>query len=138
MHVKALGFVGIYVVLLGIATFLEKPALKHLDAVQLNVLVAVGAVVPSVIAVLVHGPVFAKARPSLSGLGIGAVIGAASVFYFLGLRKLPVSVAAPVANTYILVTVLLAVLFLHDRITLVKGLGIALTLVGVTLLAWGA
>ena len=137
-HLRALGFVGVYVLLLGVGTFLEKPAMKRLDAVQINLLTGIGIAVVGVVALLVRGGSMVPGlRPIGAGLGIGALIGVGSVFYFLGLRKLPVSLAATVANCYILVTVALAIFFLHDHITLVKGLGIALTLVGVTLLASG-
>ncbi|MGI8609142.1 MAG: hypothetical protein ACR2MY_07950 [Candidatus Dormibacteria bacterium] len=47
------------------------------------------------------------AKRTLAGLGVGAMIGAASVFYFLGLHGLPVSVALAAANSYVIVTVLL-------------------------------
>jgi drug/metabolite transporter (DMT)-like permease len=74
---------------------------------------------------------------SLGSLGVGAMVGLASVAYFLGLRGLPVSVAAAASNSYIVITVLLATLFLHQPMTKVRGGAIALTLGGVTLLALG-
>ena len=46
-------------------------------------------------------------KRTLAGLGVGAMIGAASVFYILGLHGLPASVAAAAANSYVIVTVLL-------------------------------
>lgn len=136
MNLRALGFVGVYVVLLGVATFLEKPAMKREDAVQINFLIAIGAAVAAALALLLRDPSLPRARSVALALGIGVLIGGGSVFFFLGLRRLPVAVAATVANAYILVTVLLSVLFLHDHLTLVKWLGIALTVAGVTLLAW--
>ena len=74
---------------------------------------------------------------SLGGLGVGAMVGAASVCYFLGLRSLPVSVAAAAANSYIVITVLLSTLVLHQPMTKTRGGAIIVTLAGVTLLALG-
>jgi drug/metabolite transporter (DMT)-like permease len=57
--------------------------------------------------------------------------------YFLGLRSLPVSVAAAASNSYIVVTVLLSTLVLHEPMTKARGGAMILTLGGVTLLALG-
>ncbi|MDQ2744290.1 MAG: EamA family transporter [Chloroflexota bacterium] len=129
------GLVGVYVVLLGIATFLEKPAMKSLNVLQINALTGVGIAVVAIVAFLVHDPKMPNASPTAVGLGIGALIGIGTIFYFYGLAKLPVSVAATIANAYVLVTIALAIIVLHDQMTLPKVLGIILTIAGVTLLA---
>jgi drug/metabolite transporter (DMT)-like permease len=74
---------------------------------------------------------------SLGALGVGAMVGVASVCYFLGLRSLPVSVAAATSNSYIVITVLLSTLVLHQPLTKARGEAIILTVGGVTLLALG-
>ena len=63
------------------------------------------------------------------------MIGVASVFYFLGLRGLPVSVDAAFANSSMVVTVLLSIVVLHQTLTLTRSGAMALTLTGATLLA---
>ena len=63
------------------------------------------------------------------------MIGTASVFYFLGLRGLAVSVAAASSNAYVIVTVVLSAIFLHQPFNRYRAGGILLTLLGVTLLA---
>jgi hypothetical protein len=60
--------------------------------------------------------------------------GAAPVFYFLGLRGLPVSVASAVSNASVVVTVVLSAIFLHQPLGRTRGAGLALTLLGATLL----
>ena len=45
------------------------------------------------------------------------MIGTASVFYFLGLRGLQVSVASAVSNTSVIVTVVLSAVFLHQPVS---------------------
>lgn len=63
------------------------------------------------------------------------MIGVASVFYFLGLRSLPVSVAAAFSNSSMVITVMLSVIVLHQPLTRARGGAMVLTLLGVTVLA---
>ena len=127
-----------YVVMIGVGAFLEKPALRRLDATQLNGLMAIAMAAVAAIALAVKGSRLPLTRRSLAGVGVGAMIGIASVFYFLGLRGLPVSVAAATSNAYIVVTVVLSSIFLRQPLTRARGGAIALTLLGVTQLALSA
>lgn len=135
--IRALLMMGAYIVIVGVGAFLEKPALRALDATQLNALMAVAMTVVAFVAFTVEGPKVQMSLRSLGGLGVGAMIGTASVFYFLGLRGLAVSVAAASSNAYIVITVLLSTLVLHQPLTKVRIGAIALTVGGVTLLALG-
>ena len=135
---RALLMMGGYVVIVGVGAFLEKPALRELDATQLNALMAVAMTAVACIAFALEGPKVQVSWRSLGGLGVGAMIGTASVFYFLGLRGLAVSVAAASSNAYVVITVLLSTLVLHQPLTKVRIGAIALTVGGVTLLALGA
>jgi transporter family protein len=136
--VRAFLMMGAYVIIVGIGAFLEKPALRELDATQLNALMAVAMTAVAFVAFAIEGPRVQMSLRSLGGLGVGAMVGTASVFYFLALRGLPVSVAAATSNTYIVITVLLSTIVLHQSLTKVRLGAIALTLGGVTLLALGA
>jgi drug/metabolite transporter (DMT)-like permease len=49
------------------------------------------------------------------------MIGAASVFYFLGLRGLPVSGASAASNASVVVTVVLSAIFLHQPLGRAQG-----------------
>jgi drug/metabolite transporter (DMT)-like permease len=129
---------GIYVVIVGVGAFLEKPALKGLQPTQLNALMATAMTTVALIALAVKGPRLPVSRRSAGVLGVGVMIGAASVFYFLGLRGLPVSVAAASSNAYVIVTVVLSAIFLHQPLSRYQTAGIVLTLLGVTLLALSA
>ena len=124
-----------YVVVIGVVAFLEKPALSSLDATQLNGLMALSMTAVACLALGVERPKLVVTRPAVDKLGVGAMIGAASVFYFLGLRQLPVSIAAASSNSYVVVTMLLSTVFLRERMTVPKGAGMILTILGVTLLA---
>ena len=136
--IRALLMMGTYVVIVGVGAFLEKPALQALDATQLNALMAIAMTAVAFVAFTVEKPKVQMSLRSLGGVGVGAMIGTASVFYFLGLRGLAVSVAAASSNAYIVITVLLAALVLHQPLTKVRIGAIALTVGGVTLLALGA
>ena len=137
---RARGFtiMASYVVIIGVGAFLEKPALKGLAATQLNVLMGIAMTVVAGIALAVKGPRLPMTKRTLGALGVGVMIGAASVFYFLGLRGLPVSVAAASSNASVIVTVALSAIFLHQPLNRARGAAIALTLLGVTLLALSA
>ena len=134
---QARGFVimGIYIVLIGVGAFLEKPALKGLTATQLNALMGIAMTAVAGTALAVKGPRLPMTKRTLAVLGVGIMIGAASVFYFLGLRGLPVSVASAASNASVVVTVVLSAIFLHQPIGRARGAGLALTLLGATLLA---
>jgi transporter family protein len=134
---QARGFVimGVYIVLIGAGAFLEKPALKGLTATQLNALMGIAMTVVAGIALAVKGPRLPMTKRTLGVLGVGVMIGAASVFYFLGLRGLPVSVASAASNASVVVTVVLSAIFLHQPLGRTRSVALALTLLGATLLA---
>jgi len=134
---RAFILMGGYVVLIGIGAFLEKPALRGLDATQLNGLMAIAMTAVALVAFAIERPSVPMSLQGLGGLGVGAMVGVASVSYFLGLRSLPVSVAAAVSNSYIVITVLLSTLVLHQPMTKTRAGAMALTFGGVTLLALG-
>lgn len=127
-----------YILIIGVGAFLEKPALRGLDATQLNGLMAITMTAVAAIALVVKGPRLPMRKRTLAGFGVGAMIGIASVFYFLGLQGLPVSVAAAFSNASIVVTVLLATIFLREPLTRARAGAIALTLLGVMQLALSA
>jgi|SRR5579884_3098625 len=125
---------GAYIVLIGTSTFLEKPALRHLGALQLNALTALGMAVVGVAAVGVGHRRVPSGSAALASAWIGVLFGLGAVGYYLGLARLPVSVAATLANTAVLVTVALAVLFRHRTVSGRQVVGAVTTLAGVCLL----
>ena len=135
-RLRPVAIMSTYIVVIGVAAFLEKPALQGLDATQLNGLMAIAMTTVACVALAVRGPRLPMTHRTFAAFGIGAMIGIASVFYFLGLRGLPVSVTAASSNAYIVVvTVLLSTVFLHQPLSLSRSGGVALTLLGVTALA---
>jgi len=138
--VQARGFaiMGSYIVMIGVSAFLEKPALKGLTPTQLNVLMGIAMTAVAGIALAVKGPRLPMTKRTLGGVGVGVMIGSASVFYFLGLRGLPVSVASAASNASVVVTVVLSAVFLHQPLGRTRGGAIVLTLLGATLLGLSA
>ena len=131
---RGFAIMGIYIVMIGVGAFLEKPALKGLAATQLNALMGIAMTAVAGIALAVRGPRLPMTKRTLGVLGVGVMIGTASVFYFLGLRGLPVSVASAASNSSVVVTVVLSAIFLHQPLSRARGAAIALTLLGATLL----
>ena len=136
--VRAFVIMASYIGIIGVGAFLEKPALRGLDATQLNGLMAIAMTAVAALALAVKGPRPPMTKRTLAAVGVGAMIGIASVFYFLGLQGLPVSVAAAFSNASIVVTVALSSIFLRQNLTGVRAAAIALTLLGVTQLALSA
>ena len=131
---RGFAIMGLYIVMIGVGAFLEKPALKGLAATQLNALMGIAMTAVAGIALAVRGPRLPMTKRTLGALGVGVMIGTASVFYFLGLRGLPVSVAAAASNSSVVVTVVLSAIFLHQSLSRARVAAIALTLLGATLL----
>jgi hypothetical protein len=78
---------AVYIVIIGAAAFLEKPALMGLDATQLNGLLATAMTAVAGVALAVKGPWVPITKPTLEGIGDGATIGVASVFYCAGIAS---------------------------------------------------
>jgi drug/metabolite transporter (DMT)-like permease len=138
VQLRPLAILATYVALVGISTFLEKPALQGLDATQLNALQGMGMGIVASIGLAVRGGSVQPTKHALGGALVGAMIGVGSIFYFLGLQGLPVSVAAATSNAYMVVTILLSTLVLHEVLAWPRRIGIVVTLLGVTLLAYSA
>jgi drug/metabolite transporter (DMT)-like permease len=128
-----------YILLVGVGAFLEKPALRGLTAFQLNALTALGMAIVAVVALSGRGRSrgFPTGPAALGAMGVGLLLSLGAVGYYLALERLPVSVAATLSNTNVLVTAALAVIFRHQAVTAWQVVGAAATLAGVSLLTLG-
>ena len=70
------------------------------------------------------------------GGSIGLLMALGSISYVLALSELPVGTAAAVSTSYIVLVVLLSRIFLEERLSWIKVVGISLTIAGVALLSW--
>jgi drug/metabolite transporter (DMT)-like permease len=126
-----------YIVLVGVASFLEKFSMKQLNPYQINFLMAIGMLVTAVPALWIkQGSLTVPAKALPLGAPIGLLMAVGSICFVLALAKLPVGMAAAVSTSYVLLVVFLSWLFLNESLTWMKTAGIALTITGVALLSW--
>src|SRR5260370_1306074 len=129
------GYLAVYVALVGVAPFVEKPAARGFGAFQLNALIRAGSLAAAAVAlVFAHGLVFAATSYLLAGLGIGLLSGTGSILYCFGLNYLPVSLVVTLSNLYIVITIVLGIVVLHEPITVLKIVGLTCTMAGVLVL----
>jgi drug/metabolite transporter (DMT)-like permease len=139
MRMSLSGFVFLfgYIVMVGVASFLEKFSMKQLNPYQINFLMAIGMLVTAVPALWIkQGSLIVPARALPLGAPIGLLMALGSICFVLALAKLPVGMAAAISTSYVLVVVFLSWLFLNENLTWMKTAGIALTIAGVALLSW--
>src|SRR6516165_11367696 len=133
----SLGYVAIYVALVGVASFIEKPAARGFGAFQINALIRAGSLAAAVVAlVLAHGLALPATSYLLAGLGIGLITGAGSMLYCFGLDYLPVSLVVTLSNLYIVITIVLGIVVLHEPVTALKIAGLTCTMAGVLVLGY--
>jgi uncharacterized membrane protein len=124
-----------YIVILGTGGVTAKLALRTISWEQLVLWVPVAYIVFSVLLVAFKGARFP--------LGVGGGWAAATAFaassalilFFYALTKGPASQVTPATSAYPVVTVIGSALFLGEKITLVRGVGTALVVLGVVLLS---
>src|SRR5260370_23687860 len=131
----SLGYVAIYVALVGVASFIEQPAGRGFGAFQLNALIRVGSLAAAAVALIfAHGLAFPATSYLLAGLGIGLLTGAGSMLYCFGLDYLPVSLVVTLSNLYIVITIVLGIVVLHEPVTVLKIAGLTCIMAGVLIL----
>lgn len=124
-----------YVVLIGVATFLMKYAMNDLSPYQINFLMAIGMLVTGMPALLIADKSLKiPAKGLLLGAGLGLMMAIGSILYLLALSKLPAGLVAVIAISYVAIVIVLSAIVLHEQLTALKILGIALTVIGVGIL----
>ena len=99
---------------------------------------AVAAVVLAIGATAAGASVRAMPRRMVAGAGaVGLCAALATLLYQLAVRGELVSVTAVLASLYPALTVVLAAIFLHERMHRIQAIGLALAAVAVTLVAMG-
>ena len=129
-------FLAGYIVMVGVASFLQKFTMKELNPYQVNFLMAIGMAITAVPALLmVQGNLAVPVKALPLGAPIGFLMAVGSIAYVLALSKLPVGTAAAISTSYLLVVVLLSRIFLGESLSWPKIAGIMLTIAGVALLS---
>jgi small multidrug resistance pump len=129
-------FLGGYIVLVGVASFLQKFTMKELNPYQVNFLMAIGMAVTAIPALLiVQGNLSVPIKSLPLGAPIGLFMALGSISYVLALSKMPVGTAAAISTSYVLLVALLSRIFLGETLSWLKIGGIVLTIAGVALLS---
>ena len=135
--VSGVGFLAGYVVMVGIASFLEKFSMKQLNPYQVNFLMAIGMAVTAVPALWIkQGSLTVPTKTLPLGAPIGLLMALGSICFVLSLSKLPVGMASAISTSYVLLVLFLSWFFLSETMSWMKIAGTVLTLSGVALLSW--
>lgn len=125
-----------YIVMVGVAYFLQKFSMKQLNPYQVNFLMAIGMVVTALPALwLKQGSLKVPIKALPLGAPIGLLMALGSILYVLALAELPVGTAAAIGTSYVVLVVLLSWIFLNEPLSWLKLIGIVLTVIGVALLS---
>ncbi len=136
MRITGFVFLLGYIVMVGVASFLQKFAMKDLSAYQINFFMFIGMLLTAIPALLLAERTLAIPLSALPlGMTIGLLMALGSLSYVLAIARLPVGLAATVAASYLLVVVLLSWLFLDEPMSALKITGIVLTVIGVAILS---
>src|SRR5918994_4451292 len=134
-EISGFGFLLAYILMVGVASFLEKFSMKQLNPYQVNFLMAIGMAVTAVPALWIkQGSLTVPTKALPLGAPIGLLMALGSICFVLALAKLPVGMAAAFSTSYVLLVVFLSWLFLNESLTWMKAAGIALTIAGVALI----
>lgn len=130
-------FALVAIVGFGIWGLLGKVALDHATWAQVSLLFGVATLLLFAVAVGVDGGSW-----SARGVWLGAltgVLGAAGfACFYLALERGPASQVVPVIGSYPVLTAVLAVAFLGDRLSWVQTAGVGFAVLGVLLVGLGA
>ncbi|HKQ05648.1 MAG TPA: DMT family transporter [Blastocatellia bacterium] len=126
-----------YIIMVGVASFLQKFSMKELNPYQVNFLMAIGMLVTAVPALWIkQGNLNVPVKSLPLGAPVGLLMALGSISYVLALSKLPVGAAAAISTSYVVLVVLLSWIFLHESLGWMKIAGILLTIIGVAMLSW--
>ena len=124
-----------YVVLLGAGGVTAKLALRTISWQQLVLWVPIAYLVVSAGLLLLGGTRFPLGAGGAWAAATAVCASSALVLFFYALTKGPASQVTPATSAYPVITVIGSALFLAEKITLVRGIGTALVVLGVVLLS---
>src|SRR6266581_1864526 len=137
LPITGFGFLLGYIVMVGVASFLEKFSMKPLTPFQLNFLMAIGMAVSAVPALWIkQGNLTVPTKALPLGAPIGLLMALGSISFVLALSELPVGMATGISVSYVLLVMVLSWIFLSESMNWIKIAGALLTITGVALLSW--
>jgi transporter family protein len=117
-----------------LASLATKQMPSHLTALVTNSMLALTALVVTV----VRGDdavEYLSGRPLAYTLAAGVFLSVGILAYYRALAEGPVSVVTPIYGSFLVGASVLGIVFLNEPFSLTKGVGIALTMAGVYLVA---
>jgi drug/metabolite transporter (DMT)-like permease len=106
-----------YILMVGVASFLEKFSMKQLSPYQINFLMALGMLVTAVPMLWIkEGSLTVPAKALPLGAPIGLLLAIGSICFVLSLAKLPVGTATAISTSYVVLAVLLSRFYLGESI----------------------
>src|SRR3982750_851314 len=137
LPLSGFAFLLSYILMVGVASFLEKFSMKQLNPYQVNFLMAIGMAITAVPALwLKQGNLTVPTKALPMGAPIGLLMALGSICFVLALAKLPVGMATAISTSYVLLVMLLSWWFLNESMGWMKVAGALLTITGVALLSW--
>jgi uncharacterized membrane protein len=124
-----------YIVILGAGGVTAKLALRTITWEQLVLWVPIAYAFFSVLLIAFRGASFPVGVGGAWAAATAFAASSALILFFYALTKGPASQVTPATSAYPIVTVIGSALFLGEKITLVRGIGTALVVVGVVLLS---
>lgn len=116
--------------------FLSKLGSDRVEPHQLQILFTFGLVPPVIIAwAQLGGKIETDLRGALYGILNGVISGLGMLAFYAALAKGKASIVNPVTALFPLLTILLAIVFLRERINWVQGVGMILALVAILILS---
>jgi drug/metabolite transporter (DMT)-like permease len=109
LSLSGLAYLVGYIVMVGVASFLQKFSMKELNPYQVNFLMAVGMLVTALPALWPkQGDLTVPVKALPLGAPIGLLMALGSICYVLTLSKLDVGTAAAISTSYVVLVALLS------------------------------
>jgi drug/metabolite transporter (DMT)-like permease len=129
-------FLTVYIVAVGLGSFLQKFVMGKVTPFQLEVITGIGMLAVSIPALLLaQKSLQIPVQSAPLAWVVGLLFSIGSFVYVLAVARLPVGIVAPISTGYVILAIALSTIFLHESLTLWKSIGIAFTLVGVVILS---
>jgi len=120
----------------GLWGFSSKLVTNHISPLSAILFEALGGMFVAVVVIVLFGVKFEGNAPGI-GLAIltGAFVFLGSVFFLFALKDGKTSIVIALTALYPLLTITLAMIFLHETLTLTQGIGVLLAVAAVVLIS---
>ena len=125
--------IALSIIFFGVGTFIGKVALQTETAITVYLFEALGTLTVFFLVALFFwkDALAATSHMNWEGYAFGVCYGLGTLTFIGALKYWPASVVTPLSALYVVITVILAIIFLGEAITLKTGIGIACALAAV-------